>query len=264
MRRITLGLGLLLLPLLLPPTLAHAHEVEVSYSGIPRLRFGISLGERTQLTLGAYGGLFRYGDGFVGGRFSQVYSDFGAGGELGLKHYFRQPRDGAIVPHVRLEGSYGAARRRNNAYVEWGRVFSGRAALGLTYFPRAAIGIGAEAILGYTEHRFARDRLGSGGLGAALLLTFRLGSDTAVARAPESFPPPPPPASYDSDPPSARSFEPATPVAALRAPPTPPIVSTEPSEQTFPNDAADGASTSVEANAVEGAARLASPASLEP
>lgn len=198
MRNILLGVGLLVASSFLAPPSAHAYEVEASYTGALLLRVGVELSEHAHFTVGAYGGLYRDGYELSRGSFGEVRSDFSAGGELGLKFYLRDPLEGAFVPHVRLLGSYGATRRRHNAEVEWGRAFSTQVGLGLTYFPRAAIGLGAEATLGYGEHRYPASRHGSGRLGMSLLVTFRPGARSA-ARVVSSVPPPPPP-SYDDFP----------------------------------------------------------------
>lgn len=195
MRNILLGVGLLVASFLLAPPSAHAYEVETSFSGAVRLRLGIELSEHAHFTVGAYGGLYRSGYELSRGAFGNVHSDFGAGGELGLKFYLRDPVEGAIVPHLRLLGSYGTARRRYNADVEWGRAFYAQAGLGLTYFPRAVIGVGVEATLGYGELRYPTSRHGNGGLGMSLLVTFRPGA-RSTARVGSSNVPPPPPASY--------------------------------------------------------------------
>jgi hypothetical protein len=195
MRITLLGVGLLVVSFVLAPPSAHAHEVEASYTGALLLRVGVELSEHAHFTVGAYGGLYRDGYERIGGSFGEVRSDFSAGGELGLKFYLRDPLEGAFVPHVRLLGSYGATRRRHNADVEWGRAFSTQVGLGLTYFPRAVIGLGAEATLGYGEHRYTTSRHGSGRLGMSLLVTFRPGAHSA-ARVVSNVPPPPP-ASYD-------------------------------------------------------------------
>jgi hypothetical protein len=196
MRNILLGVGLLVASSLLAPPSAHAYEVEASFSGAVRLRVGIELSEHAHFTVGAYGGLYRggYGGSSRTG-YANVLSDFGAGGELGLKFYLRDPVEGAIVPHLRLLGSYGTARRRHNIDVEWGRAFTAEAGLGLTYFPRAVIGVGVEAMVGYGEVRYPTSRIGSGGLGVSLLVTFRPGA-RSPARVVSNVPPPPPP-SYD-------------------------------------------------------------------
>lgn len=181
MRNILLGVGLLVASFVLSPPSARAHELEGSFSSISRLRMGTSLGERVTLTFGIYGGLALDSFSLTGSPVRDVYGHFGAGGELGLKLYFRDVREGAFVPYARLTGAFGATKRRLNGLSQWGHAFAARAAMGLAYFPREVLGIGLEAILGYSETRFPGSRHANGGIGVGVVVTLRFGDETDTA-----------------------------------------------------------------------------------